>query len=58
MPGPDLDIDRGFAAIKDAANPRIHTFIATSELHMKHKLGKSPAEVMDMARAAVSHAAP
>jgi 2-isopropylmalate synthase len=51
------DIDRGFAAIKDAANPRIHTFIATSELHMKHKLGKSPAEVMDMARAAVSHAA-
>ncbi len=51
------DIDRGFAAIKDAANPRIHTFIATSELHMRHKLGKSPAEVMDMARAAVSHAA-
>ncbi|MDQ7832854.1 MAG: 2-isopropylmalate synthase [Desulfovibrionaceae bacterium] len=51
------DIDRGFGAIKDAANPRIHTFIATSELHMKHKLGKSPHEVMDMARAAVSHAA-
>ncbi|QLA16671.1 2-isopropylmalate synthase [Desulfolutivibrio sulfoxidireducens] len=51
------DIDRGFAAIKDAVNPRIHTFIATSELHMKHKLGKAPHEVMDMAKAAVSHAA-
>jgi 2-isopropylmalate synthase len=51
------DIDRGFAAIKDAVNPRIHTFLATSELHMKHKLGKTPAEVMDMARAAVSRAA-
>lgn len=50
------DIDRGFAAIKDAVKPRIHTFIATSPLHMEHKLGKKPNEVLDMAVAAVSHA--
>jgi 2-isopropylmalate synthase len=32
------DIDRSFEAVKDAAHPRIHTFIATSDIHMKHKL--------------------
>ena len=42
------DIDRGFEAIKDAARKRIHTFIATSELHMTHKLGKTPEQVLDM----------
>ncbi len=51
------DIDRGFAAIKNAAKPRIHTFIATSPLHMEHKLGKEPNEVVDMAVAAVRRAA-
>ncbi len=50
------DIDRGFEAIKGAAHPRIHTFIATSPLHMEHKLGKKPDEVLKMAVAAVSHA--
>ena len=29
------DIDRAWEAIKDAANPRIHTFIATSNIHLK-----------------------
>jgi len=51
------DIDRGFEAIKDAARKRIHTFIATSELHMTHKLGKTPEQVLDMAEASVRRAA-
>lgn len=51
------DIDRGYEAIKGAQRRRIHTFIATSELHMEHKLGKTPAQVLDMAEAAVRHAA-
>ena len=32
------DIDAAALALKNAANPRIHTFIATSDIHMKHKL--------------------
>src|SRR5271169_4145248 len=32
------DIDRAWEAIRTAQRPRIHTFLATSELHMKHKL--------------------
>ncbi len=51
------DIDRAWEAIKDGADPRIHTFIATSEIHMRHKLRKNPDEVMEMARKAVSYAA-
>jgi len=50
------DIDRGWEAIKDAAHPRIHTFLATSEIHMAHKLRKSREEVLVMAEAAVKHA--
>ena len=34
----EADIRRGWDAVKDAVHPRIHTFIATSELHMKYKL--------------------
>ena len=50
------DIDRAWEAIKDAASPRIHTFIATSEIHMKHKLGMSRREVLADLVEAVSHA--
>ena len=32
------DIDQAWGALKNAAKPRIHTFIATSDIHMKHKL--------------------
>src|SRR3954466_5229512 len=32
------DINAAWKALKDAANPRLHTFIATSPLHMQHKL--------------------
>ncbi len=47
------DIERAAEALKGAAHPRIHTFIATSEIHMQHKLGKKPEEVVEMAVAAV-----
>ena len=51
------DIDRAWEAIKDGANPRIHTFLATSPLHMEFKLRKSPEQILEMAEAAVRHAA-
>ena len=50
------DINRGWDAIKGAAHPRIHTFIATSELHMKYKLQMEPQKVLEQAIAAVRHA--
>jgi 2-isopropylmalate synthase len=53
LPG---DIDRAWAAIQDAARPRLHTFIATSDLHMRYKLQKGRGEVLAMAREAVRRA--
>lgn len=50
------DIDRAAQAVEPAAKPRIHTFIATSEIHMKHKLRKSPDEVLELAVEAVRRA--
>jgi len=50
------DIDRCWEAIKDANHPRIHVFLATSEIHMKHKLGKTADEVVVMIDKAVRHA--
>ena len=50
------DIDRAWEAIKHAVSPRIHTFIATSPVHMKYKLKKSPSEVIEAIKASVSHA--
>ncbi|OYX78306.1 MAG: 2-isopropylmalate synthase [Sphingomonadales bacterium 32-65-25] len=50
------DIERAWAALKGARNPRIHTFIATSPLHMKVKLNKTPEEVLEAIRFSVSHA--
>jgi len=51
------DIDRAWDALKGGANPRIHTFLATSPIHMQHKLKKSPDQVLEQAIAAVRHAA-
>lgn len=51
------DIDRCWEAVKDAANPRIHTFLATSPIHMKYKLDKTPEQVLEMVKSAVTHAA-
>src|ERR1019366_4482021 len=39
------DIDRAHEAVKVAARPRVHLFLATSELHMQPKLRMTPAEV-------------
>lgn len=50
------DIDRAAASLEPAAHPRIHTFIATSDIHMKYKLKKSREEVLDSAVNAVEHA--
>jgi len=48
-----VDIEAAANALKPAKRKRIHTFIASSPIHMKHKLGKSPSEVLQMAIEAV-----
>jgi len=49
----EKDIKSAYESLGDAAHPRIHTFIATSPIHMEHKLHKTPDEVMKMAVEAV-----
>ncbi|XP_023523405.1 2-isopropylmalate synthase 2, chloroplastic-like [Cucurbita pepo subsp. pepo] len=44
------DIRTAWEAVKYAKRPRIHTFIATSEIHMEHKLRKTREQVIDIAR--------
>ncbi len=51
-----IDIDRAAKALEFANKPRIHTFIATSDIHMKYKLKKTREEVLDAAIKAVEHA--
>ena len=51
-----MDIDRCWEAVKYAKRPRIHTFVATSDIHLKYKLRKSRAEVLKGAVEAVKHA--
>ncbi len=50
------DIDRAWEALKNAKRPVIHTFIATSDLHLEKKLNKTRDEVIDLAVAAVKRA--
>ena len=50
------DIDRAWEAVQHAVKPRIHTFIATSPLHMRVKLSKSPDEVLEAIDRTVRHA--
>jgi len=50
------DIDRCGEAVKPARRSRIHTFISTSPVHMKHKLQKEPHEVFEMVVAQVTRA--
>jgi 2-isopropylmalate synthase len=52
----EADIERALTAVDKAKHPGIHVFIATSELHMKHKLSMSPQEVVDAAVWAVERA--
>jgi 2-isopropylmalate synthase len=50
------DIDRAWEAIAGAASPRIHTFISSSDIHLKYQLRKTRATVLKEAIAAVAHA--
>lgn len=50
------DIDAAWEGVRMAEHARIHTFIATSPLHMEYKLRMSPDEVVEAARAAVTRA--
>ena len=52
----EKDIDRAWEAVKGAQNPLIHTFIATSDIHMKYKLKMSEEEVVDRAVKMVKYA--
>ena len=48
-----LDVERAASSLKHAKRPRIHTFLATSPIHLKYKLKKSQDQVLDEAVAAV-----
>src|SRR5436305_5401124 len=50
------DIDAAWNAIKDSPRPRIHTFIATSDIHIERKLQTTREDVKGQARAAVAQA--
>ncbi|KAL3688747.1 hypothetical protein R1sor_015056 [Riccia sorocarpa] len=50
------DIDAAWEGVRYALRPRIHTFIATSEIHMRHELRKTPEEVIQIASEMVAYA--
>ncbi len=50
------DIERAGAAVRQAARPRIHTFISTSPVHMKHKLKMGPNAVLEAIGRSVAQA--
>lgn len=50
------DIDRAWEAVRHNPQGRIHTFLATSDIHMRYKLRKEPHQVLEMAEAAVKYA--
>src|SRR3712207_4144575 len=50
------DIERAHEAVRDAERPRIHTFISTSDIHIRHQLQSTREDVKGQARAAVAHA--
>jgi 2-isopropylmalate synthase len=50
------DIDRAWEAIKEAAHPRIHTFISTSDIHLKYQLKKTRDQVLKDACTSVAYA--
>lgn len=53
LPG---DIDKAYEAVKNAVSPRIHTFIATSPIHMEYKLLMKPEQVIESAENMVKYA--
>lgn len=52
----EQDIDRAWEALSGAVSPRIHTFIATSPIHMEYKLLMTPEEVYERSVAMVKYA--
>lgn len=50
------DIDRTWEALKEAENPRIHTFVATSDIHLKYKFQKTREQILEQAVDSVKHA--
>jgi 2-isopropylmalate synthase len=52
----EQDVSRAADALAGAAHPRIHTFVATSDIHLQHKLKRTRSEVISMTRAAVRQA--
>jgi 2-isopropylmalate synthase len=50
------DIEAAWSAVKDSARPRIHTFLATSDVHIEHKLQSTREDVKGQVRAAVAQA--
>ncbi|MCX7840776.1 MAG: 2-isopropylmalate synthase [Anaerolineae bacterium] len=50
------DIDAAWEAVRYAAKPRIHTFIATSDIHLEHKLKMTRAQVIERVREMVAYA--
>lgn len=52
----EKDIDRAWEAVQYAENPRIHTFIATSDIHLQYKLKMTEEQVFERAVAMVRHA--
>jgi len=48
-----LDIERAAASLEHARRPRIHTFLATSEIHLKYKFKKTQQQILDESVAAV-----
>ena len=50
------DIDRAWAALSQAARPRIHVFLATSDIHLEHKLRISREQCLAQVTTAVAHA--
>jgi 2-isopropylmalate synthase len=51
------DIDRAWEALKKGENPRIHIFLATSDIHMRYKLKMDPEQVLALAVESVKYAA-
>jgi 2-isopropylmalate synthase len=52
----ELDVERAVRALENAKIPRLHTFIATSDIHLKYKLKKTRPQVLNDAVAAVEQA--
>ncbi|MFY9647748.1 MAG: 2-isopropylmalate synthase, partial [Terriglobales bacterium] len=50
------DVDRAWEALQGAAHPRIHVFLATSDIHLKYKLRITREQCLEQAREAVRHA--